>query len=219
MSDIYTSYNQFKKVELIYINEAEVQETFSCEFYAIKNSCIIVKADKDVNENRMLPRDVLVQIKVYLNSGIYTSETHVLEIQEKSRCVYYILQYPNTSEHHQRREFYRADIQVPVAVTVVTELLHNKFYKFNTRSKNICGNGICFVSESQITDNEAIYLAIDFVGRTIEVSCELIHSKSRVIKGREVFENALKFTDIKSRDVDFIVQKCFQHQLRGKEAL
>lgn len=219
MGNIYENYNLFKKVELIYKNDDGEELTIVGDVYAIKNSCVIVRAEKALNKSKSLPKEIDITINAYMNSGIYSADTSILEREEKEKNIYYILKYPKLSEHHQRREFYRANIQIPLTATIITDLLNNKCYKIKTSSKNICGNGICFTSDKKISEAEVIYIRLEFIEKVIEVSAKLIYSKPKSNKDDGIFVNALEFTEIKPRDIDFIVQKCFQHQLKAKEAL
>lgn len=216
MADIYQQYSDFKNFEILFKDKEGELQKVTCKVYAIESSYIVVSSNLEKNAFVEVPEGAKVKIYVYTENGVYSSDSDVLIVEKKVNHVLYTLTYPQNSKHSQRREFFRAEMPVPIKVTVVTDLLNQTSYDFKTRSKNICGNGICFMSEVQIKNYEQIIISMNFAEKDIEVTAKLIYSKSRFVKGREYFTNALTFTDISDKDTDFIVKKCFLFQLRCK---
>lgn len=216
MYDIYQRYDEFKNFEIVFKGYDDEIHKVKGKVHAIESSNIVVYASLKNNKFVDIPEGSSVNVYVYTESGIYYSNSKVLFAEKDTNHMIYTLTYPTNSKHSQRRKYFRADMTVPVTVKIVKDILTGISETWNVRSHDICGNGVSFLAEKEIKNYEDIFLAIEFPEKTIETSARLIYTRPKEIRGKEYYMNALTFTNISPRNIDFIVKKCFLYQLRLK---
>ena len=124
----------------------------------------------------------------------------------------YIISYPENSKHSQRREYFRADLHIKFAIKrPAGDFEDIKILEGIT--KNICGKGMSFLSDKPFLENDSIEINLYFPDRTISTMAELVYAKQIVIDNNLKFINAFTFTTISGANINYIVKKCFLHQL------
>ena len=216
MADIYKQYDEFKKFEIVFRGQDNEIHKVRGKVHSIGDSSITIYSSIEKQNAVEIPDGTDVKVYVYTPNGVYYADSNVISTVKDEKFIVYMLTYPINNKHSQRREFFRADIRVPLTVTVVKDILNGIKYTFNANSRDICGNGIAFVSETEIKDYEDIFIAIQFSEKTIDTAAKIVYTKSKEVKGVKYYTYALTFTTIASRDTDFIVKKCFLHQLKLK---
>lgn len=217
MSDIYQNYDEFKKFEIVYLGKDSLPHKIRGKVHSIGDSSITICSSIEKHRAVQLPDGTNVKVYVYTDNGIYYSDSTVISTAKDEKYIVYNLTYPINNQHSQRREFFRADMRIPLIVTVVKNSLTGAKQIFNVDSKDICGNGVSFVLEEEIKNYDDIILTIQFTDKIIETNANIVYSKSKEIRGVTYYTYALTFTTISSENIDFIVKKCFLHQLRLKK--
>ncbi len=216
MSDIYQKYEEFKNFEIVFKGYDDEIHKVRGKVHAIESSNITVYASTKKNKFVDIPEGSRVNVYVYTENGIYYSNSKILFVEKDLDHMIYTLTYPVNSKHSQRREFFRADMTIPVTVKIVKDILTGISETWNVRSRDVCGNGVSFVSEKEIKNYEEIFLTLEFPDKIIETSAKLVYTRPKEVRGKNYYINALTFTSISPRNIDFIVKKCFLYQLRLK---
>ncbi|MBR1907687.1 flagellar brake domain-containing protein [bacterium] len=216
MSDIYQQYEDFKKFEIIFRDFNDEPHKIKGKVHSITSSSITVYSSIDKQKAVDIPVGTEVKVYVYTTNGIYYADSKILSTVKDEKFIVYMLTYPVNNKHSQRREFFRADMSVPLTVTVVKNVLNSQTDTFQVNSRDICGNGISFVTEFEIKDYEEIFISIQFPEKVVETAARLVYTKTKETEGIKLYTYALTFIGIANRDIDFIVKKCFLHQLKLK---
>ena len=217
MSDIYQNYDEFKKFEIVYRGSDSETHKIRGKVHSIGDSSITIYSSIEKQHAVQLPDGTMVKVYVYTENGVYYADSSVISTAKDEKYVVYMLTYPVNNQHSQRREYFRADMRVPVTVSVVRNVLTGSRDVFTVDSKDICGNGISFVVEDEIKNYEDIVLTIQFSDKIIETNARIVYSKSKEIRGMKYYTYALTFTNITAENTDYIVKKCFLHQLKLKK--
>jgi len=219
MSDIYQEYQFFKKFEIVYREENDELRKIRGKVHSIDSESVTVYSSIEKHKAVEIPQGTDIQVYVYTENGIYYSDSKILSTVKDDKYILYKISYPINNKHSQRREYYRADIRLPLKITIVKNVLKGLQQTFETTSRDICGNGVSFISsEIEIKDYEDIFVSMMFPEKVIEVSAKLVYTRTKEIKGVLNYIYAMNFTNIAPRDIDFIVKKCFLHQLKLKNS-
>lgn len=217
MSDIYQKYDEFKNFEILFKGYDDEIHKVSGKVRAIESSNIIVYTSKKKNRFTDIPEGASIKVYVYTENGIYTADSKIIFSEDYDEDhVIYTIDYPSHSRHSQRREYFRADMNVPLKVTIVKDILSGISDTINVRSRDVCGNGVSFISEHKIPRHEEIFVSLEFPEKIIETSAKLVYTREKESHGKMYYVTALHFTTITPRNIDFIVKKCFLYQLRLK---
>ena len=216
MSDIYQKYEEFKNFEIVFKGHDGEIHKVKGKVHAIESSNITVYASIKNNKFVDIQEGSRVNVYVYTENGIYYSNAKVLFVEKDNTQMIYTLTYPINSKHLQRREFFRADMTLPVTVKIVKDILTGISETWHVRSRDVCGNGVSFVSDKEIKTYEGIFLTLEFPDKVIETAAKLVYTREKEVRGKTYYINALTFTSISPRNIDFIVKKCFLYQLRLK---
>ena len=81
------------------------------------------------------------------------------------------------------------------------------------KTRNICGRGMSYLSEKPLPNYHSVHIDLLFKGKVISTSAMLVYSKVLAVNNKPKFVHAFSFTNITKRDIDFIIKKCFLHQL------
>lgn len=216
MSDIYQEYEYFKKFEIVYRKDDNELCKIRGKVHSIDSDSITVISSIEKHKAIELPAGMAVKVYVYTDNGIYYADSKILSNVKDEKYILYKISYPINNKHSQRREYFRANLNIPLKITLVRSLLNGNLKTFETTSKDICGNGVSFVIEDELKDYEDIIVAMEFPEKTIETSAKIVYTKTREVRGMTYHTFAMKFTNIDTKDTDFIVKKCFLHQLKLK---
>lgn len=210
MVDIYNQFRDFKSLEVVFSLNGEPQKIF-CSVKSIEHDRIILAASNQQNKNIFAIEGSDLKLHLFTENGIYSAVSKILSINKGLKVTEYAAAYPINSKHSQRREFFRADLHIDFKMTVKNENIQDEVIKAST--KNICGKGMSFVSEKPFSEYSSIKLELNFAKKNITTDASLVYSKQIVVDNSPLFVHAFTFTNISSRDIDFIVKKCFLHQL------
>lgn len=210
MVDIYDQFKDFKSFEAVFFNEQNQLLRLFCDVKTIEHDKIIISASNKKNKNVTAKIGDELKIHIYTDNGIYSAVSRVINVSKIGANTEYVITYPSNSKHSQRREYFRADIAVDFKLTsIIAETPVN----IESKTKNICGKGMCFISDKPFPEHESIEIELFFKERIITTLASLVYSKPIVVGSRPKFIHAFTFTNISKNNIDFIVKKCFLHQL------
>ncbi len=235
MADIYSQFKEFKLFEVSFTDNIGKVNQLPCSIYSVEGDIMILLVKNDKNIPKAKVGDLL-HLRIFLDSGVYTATSNVLEINENSTDIEYSIDVPTDTKHSQRREYYRTDMPVDIEITIsdndkndienvkadtpvdVEIDIHsqNEHTVITGKTKNISGKGMCFVSDKNIEQSDAstISILLKFEERIITTEAKLVYTKEFVNSyGDTIYLHAFSFTNIHQHDIDFIVKKCFLHQL------
>jgi c-di-GMP-binding flagellar brake protein YcgR len=216
MLDIFKQYKDFKAFEIVYYNEDKQPHKILCTLQNIEDDRIVVHADIKKNHSAYARLGDDVQMNIYTELGVYSSMSKILSVEKRTTLTEYVLAYPQYSRHSQRREYFRADIAIKFEMQVTT--LENRVFNITGVTKNICGNGMCYISDKSFSGYSDIKLRLLFEKKAIDIGAELVYSRPQIINNVcTKFINAFTFNEISEKDTDFIVQQCFLHQLKLRQ--
>lgn len=221
MVDIYNQFKDFKSFEVVFLNsEKELQKLF-CTVKSIENNRIFINANNQQNKNMFANIGDDLTLHIYTENGIYSASSKVLLVSKGIVNTEYVISYPENSKHSQRREYFRADLAIDFSMNVFENIEpesatnHQKQIVFvvDSKTRNICGKGMSYMSDKPFPEATMIELSLHFKEKTVSTSASLVYSKQIVVNNRPKFIHAFTFTDIAKKNIDFIVKKCFLHQL------
>ena len=213
MQDIYNQFKDFKSFEVAFFNKEKGLHKLFCTVKSIENNRIVLNANNKTNKNVVAKVGDELQLHIYTESGIYSAISKVIMASKGLINTEYIISYPANSKHSQRREYFRAEIPVKFNMKVFPSLNSEKFFPIIATTKNVCGKGMSYISDKPFMDNEKLELELFFDEQTITTAAQLVYSKQIIIQDYNKYIHAFMFTDISKKDIEFIIKKCFLHQL------
>lgn len=210
MADIYDQFKDFKSFEAVFFNEQNQLLKLFCDVKTIEHDKIIISANNKKNKNVSAKVGNELKVHIYTDNGIYSAVSRVLKVNNVGANTEYVITYPSNSKHSQRREYFRADISVDFKLTIIS---HETTLNIESKTKNVCGKGMCYISDKPFPEHESVEIDLFFSERTITTLASLVYSKPMVVGSRPKFIHAFTFTNISKNNIDFIVKKCFLHQL------
>lgn len=215
MADIYDQFKDFKSFEVTFYNDNNELQKIFCNVKSIENSSIVIDADNAQNHNVFAKVGDDLKLYIYTENGIYSATSKVLLAKKGVFATEYIISYPANSKHSQRREYFRADLNVKFKMNVSAPLGSgtDAGFVFESDTRNICGKGMSYIADNPFPEYDVITLDLFFDEKTINTMAKLVYSKQIVVGNKPKFIHAFTFTNIFSKDIDFIVKKCFLHQL------
>lgn len=211
MADIYDQFKDFKSFEVTFYNDNNELQKLFCNVKSIENSSIVIDADNAQNKNVFAKIGDELKLYIYTENGIYSATSKVLNANTGVLSTEYIISYPVNSKHSQRREYFRADLNVKFRMFVSP--ISDINFMVETMTRNICGKGMSYLADTQFPEYSSIMLELLFDDKTINTQAKLVYSKQIVVGSKPKFIHAITFTSISQKDIDFIVKKCFLHQL------
>lgn len=213
MVDIYNQFKDFKNFEVVFHNkENELQKIF-CNIKSIESGSLIISANNQKNKNIVAEIGCDLKLYIYTDMGIYSANSKVILVSKGMINTEYVISYPTDSKHSQRREYFRADIPVKFSLTVFPNENIEDCVVINSTTRNICGKGMSYISNKPFFDYIALGVELFFDEKMVKTSAQLVYTKPIIINGQTKFIHAFTFTDISKTNIEFIIKKCFFHQL------
>lgn len=217
MLDIYNQYKDFKSFEVVFTNKGKELQKIFCSVKSIENNRIILDANNKQNHNVIGNVGDDLKIYIYTESGVYSSTSKVLLVTKGILNTEYVIAYPADSKHSQRREYFRADLSIDFEMNIIPEDESKPHITVHSKTKNMCGKGMSYVSNEEFPEYDLIDVNLFFEEKAINVPAKLVYSKEIYFGHHKKFIHAFMFTSISQKNVDFIVKKCFLHQLELKK--
>lgn len=219
MVDIYNQFKDFKSFEVSFLSSENELQRLLCTIKSIENNRIILDANNQKNKGVFANVGDELKLHIYTENGIYSATSKVLLVTKGILNTEYIIAYPANSKHSQRREYFRAEKMVNFSMELQTKDTAQNSITIEGLTKNICGKGMSYVSNAPFEDYESIEITLNFEEFAIETSASLVYSKQIIINDKPKFIHAFTFTNISQKNIDFIVKKCFLHQLDLKKKM
>lgn len=213
MIDIYNQFKDFKAFEVVFLDENSETQKLFCTIKSIENNSIIIDANNQKNKNIFAKVGDELKLHIYTENGIYTATSKVLLADKGILNTEYVISYPANSKHSQRREYFRADMDIKFKMQVINDAESGGNVFVESKTRNICGKGMSFVHDRDFTDYDSIEIEILFEEKSIKTQAALVYSKQIIVGNHPKFILAFNFNTISTKDIDFIVKKCFLHQL------
>lgn len=215
MADIYDQFKDFKSFEVTFYNDNNELQKMFCNVKSIENSSIIIDADNAQNKNVFAKVGDDLKLYIYTENGIYSATSKVLLANKGVFVTEYIISYPANSKHSQRREYFRADLNInfKMNVSMASDSDSSSDFVIKSNTRNICGKGMSYLADSQFPEYDVIAIDLFFNEKTVNTLAKLVYSKQIIVGNKPKFIHAFTFTNIFPKDIDFIVKKCFLHQL------
>jgi c-di-GMP-binding flagellar brake protein YcgR len=213
MKDIYNEFKDIKAFEVVFLDEEGNHKKIFCDFKkSIDNEFLLVSANNESNKN-FAEADTELKLHIYTENGIYSASSKILEAVKGNKNTEYTIIYPDNGKLSQRREFFRADWSVLFKMDIITNKKKDEKISINSKTKNICGKGISFIYDSEFPKYDEINVELILDEKNIKTNASLVYSKKISSGTCPKFIHAFNFTNISTRDIDFIVKKCFLYQL------
>lgn len=220
MADIYDQFKDFKSFEVTFYDDNNELQKIFCNVKSIENSSILIDADNEQNKNVFAKVGDDLKLYIYTENGIYSATSTVLSTDKGVFSAEYVISYPTNSKHSQRREYFRADLDVKFKMNVSMtstfdsiDLDSGSALITEAHTRNICGKGMSYIADTPFPEYDVIVIDLFFDEKTINTLAKLVYSKQIVVGNKPKFIHAFTFTNIFPKDIDFIVKKCFLHQL------
>lgn len=213
MLDIYNQFKDFKSFEVVYLDENGNPQKIFCVVKCIENDSIVLTAENQKNVGKSANISDELKLHIYTENGIYSATSKIINVDKGLLTTEYVIAYPANSKHSQRREYFRADLDIKFKMTVVVNEDNKESFTIESKTRNICGKGMSFVHDKDLGDYQSAHLKLSFFEKTVETSAILVYSKQIVVGSKPKYILAFTFNDISTSNIDFIVKKCFLHQL------
>lgn len=210
---------EFIKVNIFeeYKNLKSFEVEFHDQTYTHRIICKIrnILPDKmfiyPINEPEAIPEiGTQLNLNVFTENGIYNSISKVIDVLQENGTTLYAIAYPSQNKITQRREYFRANLNIPYKMSVKrtskTDILEGE-------TVNICGKGICISNTKPFLPYENIEVEISFPNHIINTHAEYVYSRAVSQNAKPEFYHAFVLTDIAQKDIDYIVGQCFLYQL------
>lgn len=204
---IFEEYKNLKSFEVEFHDKTYTHRII-CKIKNIQPDKILIYP---INEPEAVPEiNTQLNINVFTENGIYNSISKVIDIIQDNGTTLYAIAYPSQNKITQRREYFRANLNIPYKLTVKrtskTDVLEGK-------TVNICGKGICISNTKPFLPYENIEVEISFPNHVINTHAEYVYSRAVTENAKPEFYHAFVLTDIPQKDIDYIVGQCFLYQL------
>lgn len=213
MVDIYDQFKDFKAFEVVFLDQESKPQKLFCTVKSIETSSIIIDANNKENENIFAELGDELKLHIYTENGVYSATSKVLRADKGILNSEYEIAYPTNSKHSQRREYFRADLGVEFKMKIIIDKKTGESLNVDAKTRNICGKGMSFTFDRDIENYDDIEIDLFFNEKSINTKAKLVYSKQVVTGNHPKFILAFTFTTIPAKDIDFIIKKCFLHQL------
>lgn len=213
MVDIYNQFKDFKSFEVVFLDKNNAPQKIFCTVKSIENNSIVIDANNQKNKNIFAEVGDELKLHIYTENGIYTATSKVLLAEKGLINTEYVIAYPTNSKHSQRREYFRAEMAIDFKMKITIDEQTQENFEVEAKTRNICGKGMSFIFDKDFSAYEEIKISLDFKEKIIETSAVHVYSKQVVEGSHPKYILAFTFNEITQKDIDFIVKKCFLHQL------
>lgn len=218
MFDLYNQFKDFKSLELVFLNSKKEPQKIFCSVKSIEAANIVLNAVNQENKNIFASVGDEVKLYIYTETGVYSAVSKIILATRGVFNTEYVISFPVNAKHSQRREYFRAELPIEFHMCILTsEDDPEKNLIMDAKTRNICGKGMSFITDSVFPEHEAIELDLIFPDKTITTAVRLVYSKQVYLANKPKFIHAFTFTDISQKNIDFIVKQCFLHQLELKK--
>lgn len=212
MVDIYEQFKDFKSFEVTFYNQNNELQKIYCNIKNVNNSAFIIESTDKIQAKL---NDEL-KLYIYTENGIYSATSKVLEVTQNNKLTEYVIDYPANTKHSQRREYFRADLRVNFDMQITLSDNTSDIH-VDKITKNVCGKGMSYISDKPFPEYNSIIINLSFEDKPLQTSAKLVYSKQLIIDNKPKYVHAFTFTDISQKNIDFIVKKCFLHQLEMRK--
>lgn len=213
MVDIYNQFKDFKSFEVHFLNQEKELQKLICTVKSIENNTLVLNANNQKNKDIFAKVGDELQLHIYTDMGIYSASSRVLLFSKGLINSEYVISYPANSKHSQRREYFRADIPVKFRLIAHGNENPEDVFVVESTAKNICGKGMSYISPKPFFDYSSIQIELFFDEDIIRTSAQLVYTKALNLQEHTKFIHAFTFEDISKKDIEFLIKKCFLHQL------
>ncbi|MDD3436572.1 MAG: PilZ domain-containing protein [Candidatus Gastranaerophilales bacterium] len=213
MGEFLKQFKDFKSFEVIFHDENNQLQKIYCTVISIQSDCVILHADNERNNNILAKEDDSINIRIYTDNGVYSSESKILSVTPSAVLTEYIIAYPENSNHSQRREYFRADMTVDFKLEIETKDAPGTRKVIQAQTRDISGKGLSFISDKPLPAVKSAIVELYFDEKNIKSTARLVYSKELGSFSGRKFLNAFHLINISQKDIDFIVKKCFLYQL------
>ena len=179
------------------------EKSYYCTIYYIESDIVTVIAD----ENIELPEQN-IDINIYAEDGVYNAVSRIVSNSELNGQYFYRLSFPVNIRYSQRREFLRANIETDFVLSI--KLDGEEVERIESKTKNICAKGLCFVSNKQIKTFSSIDVILFLDGKEISSKGQVVYSNPVRIDHTFKFLTAVTFIDITQEEMNFITLQCMK---------
>ena len=143
-------------------------------------------------------------VNINLNDGLYTAMTDIISVNSFIAK----LQEPKSIQRSQRREYFRADLRIPF--TAELSLRTGQHRVITGFTKNLSGQGMAFVYESELPPCSNIEVTLHFPQKEVSTIARFVYT----METQSAYVHALNFNNISQKSLDYIVQQCFLFQIK-----
>lgn len=213
MLDILNQFREFRTFEVVFFDSKRHLQKIICSLRRIDSNSVAIVANNRKNKNVIAKVGDDLKLYLYAENGIYSATSKILIVRKDTFNTEYIISYPENSKHSQRREYFRADLEVKFAIKRPVGSFEDVVIVDGV-TKNMCGKGMSFLSDKPFLESDSIEVNLYFPDRTINTTAELVYAKQIIVEDELKFINAFVFTTISGANINYIVKKCFLYQLK-----
>ena len=213
MHNVYDKIENIKLFEISFTDNKGVLQQLVCSVKFIEKESIILIANNQQNKYVFAKAGNEINVYIYTELGVFTAVSKIIQSFEGVINTEYIITYPEESKHFQRREYFRVEMAIDTNITIITESPELNDLIIYSKTKNISGKGMSYVSKSHIPDFSEIVVELFFPEKVITTLATPIYYRKIKHYYQPKLVHGFNFINISQRDTDFIVKQCFLRQL------
>ncbi len=217
--EFFEHLNELKPFKIEFTDVDDKYHQVNCTAKKVSEDYILLSPPGEILPD--LEDNAAINLIIPKTNSILTAQCSFLE-KEINKPYGIKISYPYNIEVHERREYIRVSLHLRVQVTCTFGGNLQEKENFYTKTRNISGSGLCFLSEKSLEgcdDNIQckIYLN-DGNSEPVSVKCNYVYSRKVKVKNNILYMSALSYRSISEEDSARIVKECFKYQIRHKHA-
>lgn len=203
------SIDNIKYVKILYANSEGNPVSVKAAIKKIDEKEIITCFKHEDAFNIKSPQQVTLSI--ICSEGLYRTQTKLKSCYSEPPFVFLKLETPSSLEYQQNREYFRMPVDYNCVYYVNN---NNQPAMFTTKTADISANGVSIYLPVHVFSEEDAEIEL-MLGE------KLISAKIRYVRSERVkdgYKLSFKFTNLSSKDKDYISQICIQKQLEEKRS-
>lgn len=213
MLDVYEQIDKIKSFEISFTDSRSSLQKLKCLVKGVDDKHISIFANNRKNKHVLAKVGNEINVYIYTELGVFTAVSKIMKVSVGIRHTQYVLSPLEKSKHFQRREYFRDDMMIDANITIITKSEESNNYIVMTKTRNICGKGMSFLADYSIPDYASLIVELFFKERKVTTMAVPIHCQKIKLYNQTKLLHGFNFVDLSQKDIDFIVKKCFLHQL------
>ncbi len=187
------------KFNTLTINDTEL--TCTVKWYENDRVSLVFPEDSE-QYIKDFPEGREIEVVIYTNSGIFVFDSIVINSPLEND---FVIELPDEKKKVQRRDYIRAHAGLKLVI-------HREDKKYETRTINVGGGGIRFITEEKLDINELWNFSLFLPGNNVITGLgKVLYT---ILRGK-LMASVITFTDIKETDRNRLIKFCLDEEIKN----